>query len=154
MRIRSRLRHAAAGMLASLLGRNNDIEGYWAPGLLYRELGAPPHTVEIDLLAQAARPPCHCGALLAQRYSLFLRAALAKHQFDWTLLAEATIVFQFKVDSRTADVPGSWRGGDPFICSVSLRSLEGHLAAASARSACWPWQAGAFSHSGRAGRLS
>ena len=37
MATRKRLMHVAAGMADSFIGRNNDLHGYRAPGLMYRE---------------------------------------------------------------------------------------------------------------------
>lgn len=74
----SRLKHAAAGLLDSLISRSNDVDGYSAPGLLYRDAGAPLHTMQVDLFTQAAQSVSNAVTRMVAYYAAILRAALQK----------------------------------------------------------------------------
>lgn len=143
MKARSRLKHAAAGLLGSLISRNNDVSGYWAPGLLYHDASAPPHVMEIDILTNSSKPSSEAAKIVAGRYSLFLRSALAKQGFVWNDVTQATINFQFN-----ANVPDPNFyypcGGAPFICSVTLATNRGHCVSASKIARCYARRSGLF----------
>lgn len=148
MRPLSRLKHAAAGMLGSLINRNNDINGYWAPGVLYHDVSAAPNAMEIDLLSGAAQPAGANATLIAAVYTVFLRTALKRVGFEWEALTRATINFQFKAEVSNPDFDYPC-GGDPFICTVTLQSVQGYAATVSARARCRPYQPYLFTRSTR-----
>lgn len=150
MKARSRLKHAAAGLLGSLISRNNDINGYWAPGLLYRDTSAPPHLMELDMLTVSSQPSSHSGTLVAACYAAFLRDALEKQAFGWHKLTQATIKFQF--NAAVSDPHFNYPcAGDPFICTVSLHTSCGLMATVSARARCYPYRFALFCRSGLPG---
>ena len=150
MKPRSRLKHAAAGILGSLISRNNDVNGYWAPGVLYRDASAPPHMMELDMLTVSSQPASDGGKLVAACYAAFLRDALEKQAFGWHELTQATIKFQFnaEVSDPYFNYPGA---GDPFICTVTLHTSQGLIATVSARARCCRYRFGLFSRSGLRG---
>jgi hypothetical protein len=117
------------------------VNGYWAPGLLYFDVSAPPHVMELDFLTGSSEPHSEAAKLMMARYSTFLRAALAKKGFDWNELTQATIKFQF-----SAKVPDPYFAypcaGAPFICDVTLTTVHGHMATASAKARCNPYRPG------------
>lgn len=123
MRVHSRLKHAAAGLLGSLIHRNNDVAGCWAPGLLYRDIGPAPAAIHVDLLTGTSQPDNHPARMMAARYTLSVRTALAKLSVPWDQVTRATITFQFKVE-----VPDPWFYfpcvGDPFLCTVVLATAQ------------------------------
>ncbi len=143
MRARSRLKHAAAGLLGSLISRNNDINGYWGPGLLYRDVSHSPHTIDIDLLAGTSEPASDSANIMAGSYVRFLSEALQRQEFEWRELTQASITFQFK-----AVISGKYVtfacAGDPFICTVTLVTIQGHCATLSGRGRCFPFRQGGF----------
>lgn len=139
MKIRSRLQHAAAGLLSSLISRNNDVDGFWAPGLLYRDAALAPHIVQVDLLTGASQPASAPARLTAACYATCLRTAVEKLGLSWTDLTCATISFQFNIE-----VSDPWFhsqcGGDPFVCTVDLATAQ-HRVSRSARARCLPLDA-------------
>ena len=143
MKARSRLNHVAAGLLGSLVSRKNDVDGYWAPGLLFHDASASPHAMTLDLLTGSSSPESNAGKLMMASYSLFLRAALAKQGFAWNEVTQATITFQFNASVPDPDLASSCSGA-PFICSVALATVHGHRSAASAIGRCEPRSRGLF----------
>ncbi len=150
MKPRSRLKHAAAGLLGSLISRNNDVNGYWAQGPLYRDASAPPHVMALDLLSGSSYPICKSARLVAASYAPFLRAALERQNFRWDELTQATITFQFNatVSDSNFSYPCT---GDPFTCAVMLHTVQGHTTTVTVKARCYPYRFGRFSKSGLPG---
>lgn len=150
MKPRSRLKHVASALLGSLISRNNDVHGYWAPGVLYRDASTPPHLMELDLLTCSSHPASDAAKLVAACYATFLRNAMEKQIFEWNELTLATIKFQFNagVSDSHFDYPGV---GEPFICTVTLHTAQGLIAAVSARARCYRYRFGRFAPSGHPG---
>ncbi|MDB5791596.1 MAG: hypothetical protein JWQ80_1620 [Massilia sp.] len=123
MAIRKRMNHVAAGLLASFYSRCNDLEGFWALGMLYEEVQAEPYRVELDLLARTATPTGHNAVLIAARYADFLRHALLKKNLRVEELTEATVTVQFKADIPRQYFQPHWIG-DVFTCTVRLRGSD------------------------------
>lgn len=145
----SRLKHTAAGLLGSLMSRNNDVDGHWAPGLLYRDAYGPPHTLEVDLLTHAGRPTSDAASRMAANYAAILRVALQRQGVKWEALTGAIISFQFNARVLVTAMLSPC-AGDPFICTVTLKADHGRVATASATGRCFPYRPGAFTRSTRA----
>lgn len=147
MKARSRLKHAAAGLLGLLISRNNDVNGYWGPGLLYRDVSTSPHIIELDLLSASSQPASESASTMAANSAAFLRAALEKKELSWEELTRATVTFQFN-----ADIPKTWFrypcAGDPFVCTVALDTVHPHAAVVKAIERCQPYRHFAFAQRG------
>lgn len=132
------LNGVAAGLLGSFIGRNNDIDGYWAIGKLCRfavaeelrsvTIGLHPSP---DLSTQQPSLP----EVFAFRFqkSFAKRVELAGFPLAHVARAEVTISF--------ADLPprspiGSTEG--TFDCTVSIFDLQGRMHSASASGRCRP----------------
>ena len=150
MKIRSRLKHVAAGTVKSIVGRNNDVNGYWAPGLLFRDaIAASTLTVELNLLLESARPASACADIVVARYAIYVRKALQKHGFAWSDMAVAMVTFQFMPASSTVHTADG-RQDDHVVCTIALQTVVGAGEHAAACVFCQPWRPGAFTKSGRA----
>lgn len=137
MRPRSRLKHAAAGLLGSLISRNNDVNGFWAMGLLSRDAILPPHRMEINFIDGSSSPASKNARLMAACYASFLRKAMSRINVDWDELTEATVSLQF--NAQVPDPNFSFPcPGDPFVCTVTLRTSVGRSASVSAMGRCFP----------------
>ncbi len=152
MKLRSRLKHAAAGMLSSVISRNNDVNGYWALGLMYQDVNTPPYILELDLLRGVSQPVSDCADVVAERYAKFLRSALNGQEFEWNEVTRAIITFQFnaQVPNPNFHFPCN---GDPVICTVALDAGIGLVATVSAVARCSPFQPNVFAKSGLPNRL-
>jgi hypothetical protein len=143
MKLRSRLKHVAAGLLGSFISRYNQVGGHWALGLLYSDVNEPPHYIEFDLLSSATQPAGACASVVAERYAIFLRAALEKQHFEWDALTRAVVTLQFnaEVPDPTFHYPCL---GDPVVATVRLESAQGHVATISTVARCYPHRSSRF----------
>ncbi len=149
MKLRSRLKHVAAGLLGSFISRYNDVGGHWALGLLYSDVKEPPHYIEFDLLSDSPHPAGACASTVAARYAIFLRAALERQHLEWDALTMAVVTLQFnaKVADPTFHYPCL---GDPVVATVRLESALGHVATVSSIARCYPYRPMLFRRSTRA----
>ncbi|KQQ45115.1 hypothetical protein ASF61_21025 [Duganella sp. Leaf126] len=150
MKVRSRLKHSAAGLLSRFVGRNNDYQGFWALGLLYRGVQVPPWHIELDLLSGTASPINAIAACIAARESAYLRAALSKQMLDWQCLQRASLTLQFNADVSVR-YTGANPAGEPFLCTVELVLATGQSASSSVTGRCAAWAPGHFT--GRVGAV-
>jgi len=148
MKIRSRLKHCASGLLARFISRNNDYQGFWTLGVLYSRVRVAPWRVEFNLISEDAYPNNKIAASVAAEQSAFLRAALSKQHVAWTSVKRATLTVQFNAGVR---VGYTGTEGEPFVCTLELESVAGHSATVSLVGRCAAWAPGLFS--GRAGHI-
>ncbi|MQA42279.1 hypothetical protein [Rugamonas aquatica] len=143
MGINKKLKHAAAGLAGSFVGRNNDVGGYWAPGLLYRDAAAD-LTVQLRLEDCTATPSTPATMLVARTYADFLRRALRRLGVGWEELALATVDLRFNAPHTGPRLAC----GEPFTCTVSLASKTDSVVTATAASYCQRYEAGRFTARG------
>ncbi|SFC16407.1 hypothetical protein [Massilia yuzhufengensis] len=119
-----KLHHSAAGLLGSFNSRNNDIDRYWALGVLHTEALPHGNHVELDLLHGRAHPEAPACCSVARNYAAFLRRALAAHGCEPGALAAATLSLAFGLPP--APKP-RWdtRFGDPYTCTLTLQAPDG-----------------------------
>ncbi|MPQ56078.1 hypothetical protein [Duganella sp. FT27W] len=148
MKIRSRLKHGASGLLARFISRNNDYQGFWTLGVLYSIARAAPWRVELNLISGDVYPANKITTSVAAEQSAILRPALFKQNVAWNSLKRATVTVQFnaRVQVGYTDIRG-----EPFVCIVELESVAGQSATVSCVGHCAAWAPGLFS--GRAGYL-
>lgn len=137
MKRRSRLNHAAAGLLTRFIAHYNSIEGLLALGVLYSEVLEAPYRIDMDLLDASVVPSGPAADQVAAEYSARLRTALVKLNFPWDALACARITIEFKANRPTSTF---WNGcpGDPFVCSIELQSTSGDVAKSELIGRCEP----------------
>ncbi|GGY77581.1 hypothetical protein ACFFTM_10250 [Pseudoduganella plicata] len=140
-----RLRHLAAGLLDSFVGRNNDVEGYWAPGMLYAQL--PGCVVRLDLLRWDAEPATDVTVTVARNYGEQLRRALPKIGLAADELIEATIEVTFETAPAVPAVR-YFTTGEPFDCVITLRNRYGQQVMRHAHGRCHRLEPNLFSRRG------
>lgn len=148
MKIRSRLKHGASGLLSRFISRNNDYQGFWTLGVLYSSVRAAPWRVELNLISRDVYPANKIAASVAAEQSTFLRTALSKQNIAWNSLKRATLIVQFNAGVQVGCVGTR---GEPFVCTVELESAAGQSATVSLVGRCAAWAPGFFS--GRVGHL-
>jgi hypothetical protein len=136
----------ADGVAAVFLSRNNDVDGWWAPGLLIDAAAPADPAYSVDLLTGATVPATITSALDQ------LGPALARY-FAWSLdrsglpaarVASASLKVRFLYEES---VP-SWRFGRtdrPFACTVTITDDHGRAYQRQAFSHCTPLSAFDFS---------
>jgi hypothetical protein len=141
MKIRSRLKHGASGLLARFISRNNDYQGFWTLGVLYSSVREAPCRVELNLISGDAYPTNKIATSVAAEQSAFLRTALSKQNVTWNSVKRATLTVQFN-----AGVQVGYTGtrGEPFICTVDLESVAGQSATVGIVGRCTAWAPGLF----------
>lgn len=148
MKIRSRLKHCASGLLARFISRNNDFQGFWTLGVLYSCVRVAPWRVEFNLISEDAYPNNKIFASVAAEQSALLRTALSKQNVAWNSVKRATLSVQFNASVRVGYTGAK---GEPLVCTVELESVAGHSATFSLVGRCAEWAPGLFS--GRAGHI-
>ena len=147
MKLESSLKHAAGALLSKFLSRNNDLDGFWAPGMLYREVPSAPHCIAFDLKTSSAQPLSEVTAVASRTYSAWLRRALKHAELTWEDVERAVLMIEF---NAPINLPAGhyYPDGDPFVCTIELLAASGHTASASSSARCQPWSPGRFSRRG------
>jgi hypothetical protein len=91
----------AAAILGSFVSRNNDVDGYWALGLL-RSLADATGVSEfrLDVLRGETEPGAPLPQLLSQEYHGALQRHLAVRRIQPARIVEAEIIVTFKCDQE------------------------------------------------------
>lgn len=119
--VRRRELKVIAGAIAhSFISRNNDVDGWWALGLLCR-LAQDRHTanVTIDLVGPESIAPTHpVIESIRSHYGNVFRDMLAQRELPDELVSLARISIEFGA-SGYYRTPVYGRG-EPFLCTVSI----------------------------------
>ncbi len=115
---RRELRGVASGLADAFVSRNNDVDGYWALGKLYKhaqEAGAP--EIRLALSDHLVEPPAPEFGKMLQRYRKLLADHLAAQGLpaEWLAHADIRVVFRDSAPSKGA-----------FECVVTLVDDLGH----------------------------
>lgn len=111
----------AAGVAAKFVSRNNDVNGYWALGVLYRSATrADSSEISIDLVSGESSPATKYSARLADPLSTFIYDQLRKLDFAEEQLTNAKVSLSFGVRPTSAQMRDKRTWGDPFTCQVAL----------------------------------
>lgn len=121
------LNHVAAGLLQCFVGRNNDVGGLWALGVLYDEARAPHYSLHLNMLDASAVPSTPTSARVAGTFAVFSQRALDAKGIGLDELEEARVDVQFKTALQDRPIHRKYQG-DPFVCTVTLRSVQGKQA--------------------------
>lgn len=140
---RRKLNHTGAGLLSKFLTRYNDVDAYWALGVLYTEARMVAMRVDIDMLDGSVEPALPACVSVGRTWALHLRQALARHGIAPDALVTAIISIEFGLP--LPERPGYPECGDPFVCTLRLRSRDGREFVRQAQSCCMPHE----EHSGR-----
>jgi hypothetical protein len=147
------LQDVAAGMLGAFVSRNNDIDGYWALGMLCADHRNGSGATQLRLHERCALPVTPSAGLMVARFADRLGVMLAHHGFVPADLAAATIAVEFDIEANIP--PGRWPlSGKPFRCTVVLTDRPGRSFIASDIGRCAQHNAGAQRRSARAGNSS
>jgi len=118
---RKELLGIAAGVAQSFISRNNDVDGYWAMGILYTAVvRQKTNTFELNLLSGESTPEFKYSKKIAEANRQNLKKQLANLVFEEYQVTEANLLLEF--DTRSVDQPSlnktTW--GEPFLCRVTI----------------------------------
>lgn len=145
---RNKLRGVARAVLGSFVSRNNDIDGYWALGLL-RSFADSAGVTELrfDLMPGAAEPSDALPLLICRRYRGVLSDQRIRRRVAAQLTgAEIRLVF----NSAATGMDRFVSYGDPFGCVVSLVDAHGQAHESGIVARCAPHDPGEERRSTRA----
>lgn len=110
---RNKLKGIAAGLLGTFISRNNDLNGYWALGVLYQEANENnSNELTIDLFAQTSSPPINCINEVCNRYQAFIYDQMARQGLETERLKQAHIEIEFNASQASYD--------DGELCQVRI----------------------------------
>lgn len=111
----------ASGIVASFCSRNNDVDGYWTLGVLYRlSVEAGTHLFELDLLSGVSSPAVPFSARWAAPYARYLAQQVRRKGLEACQVTGAIVSVTFCVPPTERQIifRGTW--GDPFVCRVVI----------------------------------
>lgn len=112
---RKQLKGLACGIASRFASRNNDIDGYWALGLLYSAaVAVGTNSLRLDLVNETAEPSFKYSARLLSQLNHYLQDRLAKLDLTGYVFA-ATIDVVFNIERRPNDPNCRSTWGDPFL---------------------------------------
>jgi hypothetical protein len=115
-----------AAISGSFVSRNNDVDGYWALGLLRAQAGSMGASdLRLNLLRGTVSPHCEAGVRVARTYQHVLLHQLAVRRMAPERIAEATVVLSFRCEDRGMSSYTTY--GEPFQCAVSLEDDRGRM---------------------------
>ncbi|WP_313034477.1 hypothetical protein [Massilia alkalitolerans] len=137
---RRKFNHITAGLLSKFLTRYNDVDGYWALGVLYTEARAFGSRVEIDMLHGRAQPDCPACMSVARSWAVNLREALGRHGIAPDALAAVTISLEFGLAPlpKLPSYPYPHNYGPDFRATLRLQSRDGRVFVRQDRGYCTP----------------
>ncbi|RCU42875.1 hypothetical protein DU002_19160 [Corallincola holothuriorum] len=96
---RKELGSIASGIVGSFNSRNNDVDGYWGIGKLYKFVENESHkVVELDLLNGSVEPFTHQFDSLVTCYRGMLELLLNKRAIPCNWLTSAKLIARFEVE--------------------------------------------------------
>jgi hypothetical protein len=134
MTSRRLLTSVANGIAAAFESRNNDVDGWWAPGLLLGALDDEDY--QIDLRSGEASPRMRDElGQLGSAWARYFRWSLERHGLREELVREATLSLSFdRTETKKSRFPDAVEV--PLHVSVSLRDDRGRLYTATVDSSC------------------
>jgi hypothetical protein len=121
---RPELLDIASAVAGSFVSRNNDVDGYWALGLLRSY--ADRHglrSLRFDILQQDPESTNDVPALVGDAYRQVLVRQLAIRKIGRELVAKAEIFLTFGADAPDTSSASTY--GAPFSCTVRLTDQRG-----------------------------
>ncbi|WP_446751420.1 hypothetical protein [Vibrio sp. S9_S30] len=95
---RRELGSIASGIIGSFCSRNNDVDGYWGIGKLYKHVDLlESKVVSIDLLSQTIEPYDPSFELMVKQYSEILHKLVAKRELRRNWLQAVCVEIEFEV---------------------------------------------------------
>lgn len=147
---RSELKCVADGVLGSFVSRNNDCEGYWAMGLLYkRALEASSNEISFNLVGVGAEVhDLLLDTALLAKYRAMLAKLMSGRSLPASWIKAANITVHFEYAGNVGRVLA--RLEKPYLAQLSITTDLGKNLSVARIGACWPHESWREYRSGRA----
>lgn len=152
MASRKELGSIASGLACSFNSRNNDVDGYWALGKLYKFVDAAERkSVCAELISGCIQPETHEFDAMLSSYKERLLGYIGNRSipFHWVVSARILVEFEARFDPKHHACAQSM--GRPCIVKCDIEDDHGRHHVAYAYSNCWPHNALKETRSCRAG---
>lgn len=133
---RKQLKGIAKSLSRWCLSRNNDYQGYWAPGMLYSMVnGQEPKIIKLVLIEDFVAQEELDHKELRRTYIKFINKILLanKMQSHWVKHASVEYIFNIIPEERTY----FFGSGDPFLCKVNIETDLGKNFYGESYYRCW-----------------
>ncbi len=121
MPTRKELRGIASGIAGSFVSRNNDIDGYWAMGILYKVAYKKGNNkFYLNLITGDSSPVYKYSRKIAQHYYRYILNQLENKGLEKHQVNNAKVEIDFNVTAQKRHTNYHWTWGDPFICTVII----------------------------------
>ena len=118
---RKRLKGIASGLASKFTSRNNNINGYWALGILYKITNdSGKNTFKLDILSADSDPPWKGSKKLTVKYKNFLIEQLEKNGFKRIHISEAVIEIDFNVSIPLNNKIKECTWGEAYCCRAII----------------------------------
>jgi len=148
---RKELGSIASGLVGSFNSRNNDVDGYWALGKLYRLLESTERKlVCVELVSGCIQPETNEFDVMLSSYKERLHGYISNRRipFNWVVSARISVEFEANFDPKYHS--GIQVMGRPCIVTCDIEDDHGRHHVAYAYSNCWPHDADKETRSCRA----
>jgi hypothetical protein len=121
-----RLNGSAAGLLGTFVSRYNDVDGYWALGVIYSEIDELGLSeVTFRLLDGDVVPNLKCVSLLSVKYHEAVIRLLMADGIDPDEIIRADITVRFGPLTHSRISPAPTTRDQPFSCRVVIADYAG-----------------------------
>jgi len=117
---RRQLKGVAAGIASSFISRNNDLDGYWSLGILYKSISETGvFVITLNLLTGESSPEFKSSKRVVRPYYEYLLKQIENNGFEIFQISSAIVEIEFNTtQSKMLLCRYTW--GDPFVCRVSI----------------------------------
>lgn len=139
MKRRRDLKGIAGGIAGSFVSRNNDVDGYWAMGLLCelsRHMNISSITIELEN-PELSRPATDLVNRISGGYRKMLHHMLAQRGLEVRMVKRAYISVEFGTSGGLPTPPLNTWGG-PFLCTVGITDDLGQERTVDVAGRCGP----------------
>ncbi len=136
---RRELKDLAAGIASKFISRNNDLRGYWALGILFKDLDKVGGTsFSLNLLTKQGTPDLKNVNKVSNEFGDYLDQQLKQRGFRKSQVQEAILSIAFDVapSKEHLNVIKTSIRGKPFTCSVKFLDDLGRIHRFTAKGWC------------------
>lgn len=118
---RKGLKGIASGIASGFCSRNNDVDGYWAMGILYKlTIDSNLKKFDLELLSGKSVPEFQYSKQIAAPYTDYLFQQLGKRCFGVYQVSKVVVEVEFNVAPTTTQIMFKSTWGNPYICRVVI----------------------------------